>query len=185
VQLGSSWKSCQQIKKTFDLVSVNPHSVIGPELSKPKADQLNLSNLIIWRLLAGKIPAIIKLSWTFVDVVNVAEAHVLAMENKDAKGRYLVAAQTIWLRDITVKLKEKYPKFKAPFFSLDGSFGQKIVGLFTFTEDKGTRQYLDSNLGRFLLFNNEKAKSIGVEFRPVYDSIFELADWFYANNYVK
>jgi len=184
----AAWKYMEELpadKKTFDLIAICPNMIIGPELSKPKAQALNGSNSVIYKIAMGKFPVIIKLGFCFVDVLNVADAHVLAMEKKDANGRYLVACETLLMRDVCTKTKEKYPKCKAPTFGLDGSFGSKLVGLFTLMEDKTTQQFIKYNLGRSFLFKNDKACSLGIKFRPVYDTIFELVDWLYANNYDK
>lgn len=73
----SAWDFVEKEKPSFELVVVNPGAVIGPSL----VPALNTSNQILCDILTGTYPMIISLSWGFVDVRDVAHAHVLAMEN--------------------------------------------------------------------------------------------------------
>jgi dihydroflavonol-4-reductase len=66
--------------------------VIGPELNP---DSVNTSTQIFTGIFNGKYPGIFSLGWGFVDVRDVAKAHVLGMQKEDAQGRYLLCNQTI------------------------------------------------------------------------------------------
>ena len=60
----------------WDLVVINPFLVIGPSLTP----SLNTSNKIFVDLLVGEYPVVMNLTWGMVDVRDVAEAHVKAIE---------------------------------------------------------------------------------------------------------
>jgi hypothetical protein len=57
----------------------------SPHLGKA----VNASVETIQRLLSGEFPGIVNLSWTITDVRDAALAHILAMENPAAEGRFL------------------------------------------------------------------------------------------------
>lgn len=75
----------------WDLVTVNPALVLGPSLNdKPTSDSFT----IVGQLTDGRgrfgVP---NLAMTFVDVRDVAAAHLAAAYTPTAHGRYLVAAE--------------------------------------------------------------------------------------------
>jgi len=49
-----------------------------------------------------------------VDVRDCARAHILALENEKAHGRYLTSNNAWWLKDIAAILKKKYPNYPIP-----------------------------------------------------------------------
>jgi dihydroflavonol-4-reductase len=81
----AAWDFMAQEKPGFELVVINPFMVIGPELS----NEVNTSNQMFVDMANGTYPAIMALEWGFVDVRDVAEAHVRAMTEPGAQGRYL------------------------------------------------------------------------------------------------
>ena len=87
----AAWDFMAQEKPQFDLVVINPFLVIGPA----HTSAINTSNQILVDLLAGKYPAIMDLTWGFVDVRDVADAHLAAVNHTAAQGRYLCAASSM------------------------------------------------------------------------------------------
>jgi dihydroflavonol-4-reductase len=70
------------------VVSINPFVVIGPSLVK----SLNPSPKVIKTIIDAKdFPGIVDLTFTFVDVRDVSRAHLAALENDSASGRYICA----------------------------------------------------------------------------------------------
>ena len=53
----------------IDVCTINPSFVLGPSLS----DDMGASNLLIRGLLVGKLPALAKLQFNVVNVVDVAK----------------------------------------------------------------------------------------------------------------
>ena len=78
----AAWDFMKTSDNGFDLVVINPYTVIGPSL----CPSLNTSNQIIRDLLTGVYPALFNLSFGFVDVRDVADAHILAVENSQGSG---------------------------------------------------------------------------------------------------
>jgi len=70
----------------FDLVCINPSFIFGPMLQS----SLNESSEKIYNYVTGKVSTTPNFCRGYVDVRDVAEAHVLAYENKRSSGRYLL-----------------------------------------------------------------------------------------------
>ena len=79
----AAWELAKELN--IDMVVVNPVITIGPSLKK----SINPSNKILLDILTGEFPAVLDFTWGFVDVRDVARAHVDVMVTRDAKGRYL------------------------------------------------------------------------------------------------
>ncbi|MDX1452834.1 MAG: aldehyde reductase, partial [Oleiphilaceae bacterium] len=84
----AAWDFVDQHNTPFDLVVINPYMVIGPSLGPG----LNESNKVLRDMMSGVYPTIMSVNWGFVDVRDVAKAHVLAMQTPTASGRYLVVS---------------------------------------------------------------------------------------------
>ena len=80
----AGWKLWNEHKSEIDYVVVNPLLVFGP----PLTSQLNASqgNLFV-KMLTGEMKTIQPGSFGVTDVRDVAEAHILALENPKAVGR--------------------------------------------------------------------------------------------------
>lgn len=96
-------------EKNLPLVAVNPGAVIGPGFYRhtPSTQAFEM-------LLRGKLPLVLPLGLTFVDVRDVAEAHILAYENPKASGRYLAADHFCTMLELMAAAKEIDPKLKVP-----------------------------------------------------------------------
>jgi dihydroflavonol-4-reductase len=161
--------------KTFTLVVVNPFLILGPEFN-PKT--VNTSNQILCDILNGKFPGILDFGWGMVDVRDVAKAHILAMESDSAEGRYICWNRTISMKDTCKLLKERYPDFKKniPSRDLACSLANVMVKLGSHFQDKGTGQYIRTNLGKHPQLDNAKVKSLGLEFIPLEQTLYDTVD---------
>ena len=167
----AAWDFIAEKKPGFDLVVINPFVVIGPALNPG----LNTSNKILVDLMSGAYPGIMKLNWGFVDVRDVARAHVLAMETKDADGRYLCANQSLSMKELVDLLKSNgYDAYKLPNINLANGFGTAMVKLLSFVQPKGTGSYLRSHIGKTMRFDNSKIRrELNLSFIPLKTSILE------------
>ena len=128
------WDYMNQIEKTkkIELCTINPSFVFGPSLTH----DMGASNLLIRALLVGKLPALAKIQFNVVNVLDVAKAHVLAIKSDSAAGqRFIVSEKALWLSDIAKILKnngfKKVPTIVAPNFLLGFlSFFLKDIALF-------------------------------------------------------
>jgi dihydroflavonol-4-reductase len=175
-----AWRFVKEEKPGFDLVVINPFLVIGPSLSPA----INTSNQMFLDLLGGTYPGIMNLTWGFVDVRDVADAHVRAMETKEASGRYICAGETIAMRDVVSFLGEQGfgEGQKLPKIGFDCAIGDFTVRLSSYLQPKGVGSYLRTHVGRVPRYDNGKIqRELGLSFRPVKtsiaDTVADLLRW--------
>lgn len=168
-----AWKIVDEERAGFELVVINPFMVIGPSLSAAR----NTSTQLFADLAGGVYPGIFALTWGFVDVRDVALAHVLAMEVAGASGRYLCAGERLSMRELLVVLRDAGVRGKLPALGLDNAVGTALVKLLSYTQPKGAGAYLRSHLGRVPNYDNGKIRrELGVEFRPARVSVLETLE---------
>ncbi|KAL3686917.1 hypothetical protein R1sor_013226 [Riccia sorocarpa] len=115
--------------KHFDLVVINPAMVLGPLLQ----NSLNTSSEIILDLLKGVTKEYPNLSLCYVNVKDVALAHILAYEIPTAEGRYLLADKVLHYEEVVEILKKIAPGSPLPS-KMEGE-GQKAP-TYTIKHDK-------------------------------------------------
>ena len=163
----AAWDYVEKENHPFELAVINPALVIGPSLS----GDLGESNKAIVMVATGKMPVAVPLQFGYVDVRDVAAAHILAMQNPASNGeRFALAEKDLWYKDVAKVLKDngfdKAPTFAVPVWLA------KILANFS-KELKLTLPYL----GRLRsVKNTSKAKDIlGWKPRPAEESIVEIA----------
>jgi dihydroflavonol-4-reductase len=174
------WRFVKEEGARFDLVVINPFMVIGPSLSPG----INTSNQLFVDMLAGAYPGIMTLTWGFVDVRDVADAHLRAMETPSASGRYICAGETIAMRDVVALLAENGwgEGRKLPKVGLDCAIGDFTVRLSSYLQPKGVGSYLRTHVGRVPRYDTRKIqRELGLSFRPVrsaiLDTVADLERW--------
>ncbi|GKV13822.1 hypothetical protein SLEP1_g24795 [Rubroshorea leprosula] len=134
----AAWKFAKENR--LDLITINPVFVIGPILQPT----LNLTVELILNIVTGReLPSY----GAFVDVRDVAHAHIQAFEIPSATGRYCMVESTI---DVTELWKILHRLF--PVFHLNEKF-----------EDKPIQEVFQ--------ISKEKIKSLGVNFIPLEESL--------------
>ena len=164
----AAWDFIESEGNPFEFTVINPALVIGPTLS----GDLGESNKAIQMVATGKMPVAVPLQFGYVDVRDVAAAHILAMQNPSSNGeRFALAEKDLWYKDVSKLLREngfdKAPKISVP------AWVAKIIANFS-KELKLALPYL----GRVRsVKNTSKAKDIlGWNPRPAEESILELAN---------
>ncbi|GAA3929916.1 SDR family oxidoreductase [Litoribacillus peritrichatus] len=169
----------QNTSLSFDMVVINPYMVIGPSLGP----SLNTSNKIFRDVLSGKYPTIMNINWGFVDVRDVAKAHILAMENPDAKGRYLCANEVMTMKEVISFLKESgYNKYPLPMVNLASHWGNKVMKVLSYTQPKGSGTYMRTHIGRTMRYDNSKIKNdLQIHFiearQSIKEAITDMLQW--------
>ncbi len=89
----------------LELTVINPGMVYGPILEP----DYGTSGEIVRKLMRRDLPGLPRLGWGSVDVRDVADAHVKAMEVPAAAGqRFCCVAEDAWMRDVATILKKNY-----------------------------------------------------------------------------
>ncbi len=167
----AAWDFIMKRKPAFDLVAINPFMVIGPSLSPG----LNTTNKIIRDIMTGVYPGIMDINWGFVDVRDVAKAHILAMETAEASGRYLCAAESMQMRELVALLKSSgFSNYPLPKLDFSGSAGTLLMKVLSYTQPKHTGKYIRTNIGRTMRYDNSKIRrELGISFMDIKKSILE------------
>lgn len=170
----AAWDLIARRKPEFDLVTINPAMVIGPSIGPT----INTTNAMIRDIMTGAYPGIMDLNWGFVDVRDVAKAHILAMENPEAKGRYLCSAGLLHMRELIELLElAGFRNYPLPKRDLTGSLGTALITALSWTQPRDTGTYLRTHIGKSMRYGCSKIKQeLGMSFMPVMESILETVD---------
>lgn len=176
----AAWDFVDQQSVDYDVVVINPFLVIGQSHGK----SLNPSNQVLVDILSGVYPGIMSMAWGFVDVRDVASAHILAMRNPQARGRYLCANETIPMREVVKFMKQEgFDKgYKLPKWSMDHALGDMTVKLSSYFQPGGVGSYLRTHIGRIPSFDHTKiVDQLGLRFTPMHttlrDTFTDLEQW--------
>ena len=158
--------SKQTSQNKTELSVINPSAVLGPTLT----NDIGTSNEFVRQILMGKVPAAPRLHFGFVDVRDVAKAHILAMKTKKAAGeRFIICEKEYWFVELCRILNEAGFK-KAPTRVMP-NWLVKVFGLF----DATTRQ-MSQLIGDERFTSADKARKIlGWKGRDVKESILATA----------
>ena len=137
----------------LELAVINPGMVIGPLLDK----RINSSLETVYRIMKGTYPAMPRLGWIFVDVRDVAAAHIAAMTVPEAAGeRFFCVTEWAWLLDLAKILE---PHFASKGYRISTrqmpDFVMRLIALF----DKAVKRFIPS-LGERHEFSNQHIKQI-------------------------
>ena len=165
----AAWQLARDGGAEDRLAVINPGAIIGPALN----DDHSYSLQAVQRLLSGGMPAAPRLGFSFVDVRDVADLHLLAMTKPEAGGeRFIATDEFMWMPDLAKVLRErlgeqaaKVPKRTAPDMVIR-AMSRFDPSIRSFVGDLGKRQWISSEKARSLL---------GWQTRPVGDSIEDTA----------
>ena len=126
----SAWDFMES-NPSFKLTVINPVGVIGPMLS----DDIGTSNLFVKKILDGSTPGNPGLHIGFVDVRDVARAHVDSIKNeKSDNKRIILSKDEIWVSELSEILRNlgyKAPKRNIPkwLITVLSLFDKQLGGL--------------------------------------------------------
>lgn len=164
----AAWKAARA-QSQWELVVINPSLVLGPPLmtgSESESIQF-MRDLISGKYRLGS-PA---LMFGFVDVRDVAKAHILALENPRANGRNIVSNRTGTMNDLCNIIKARYGKrFPIPIMPVPKALTWLIAPLFGLT-----RKFISRNVGYKIAFNTGKsAHSLGMTYIPLEETVEDM-----------
>jgi dihydroflavonol-4-reductase len=164
----AAWSFVSELSdhEKFKLTVINPVAVTGPMLS----DDIGTSNTIFVQLLDGSIPACPRIHIGFVDVRDVAKAHIFSMTEEKTNGeRIIVSEKEMFFAEMGRVLKDagydKSPTREIPDFML------KIMAVFI-KKLSGMKR----SVGRKVISDKSKAKELfDWEYITAEDSAVESA----------
>jgi nucleoside-diphosphate-sugar epimerase len=99
-----AWAFVANSRSSMTLTTILPGAIQGPLLTPDLAGWADF----IMRMLAGKMPFLPRVGMSMVDVRDLAELHVRAMEAPAAGGqRFLAAAEFVWFAEAAQILRDE------------------------------------------------------------------------------
>lgn len=173
-----------EVASGLDGVIVNPGFMIGPYDWKPSSGEmmLFLNRSIIFYYPAG--------GCSLVDVRNVADGIISAIEHGRAGERYILAGENLSYYEIwkmmSTRMNSMPPRRKLPNWLANaaGKFGDWIS---KFSKNEAVLNSAATQMGQlFHWYSSNKAiKELGYEISPPEDAVADAWDWFIANGYVR
>ncbi len=167
----AAWNYCTQ--HGMDLTTINPGFIIGPPLDAHYGSSIS----VIARILRGRDPALPNVGFAMVDVRDVAEAHLRALQRPTTVGARIACTDALMtLPEMARALKDAYPNRRiatrtAPQFLL------RIFAIF----DPQIRAILPI-IGKFNYISNARARNdLEMRFTPAEDALRATAEWLIAN----
>ncbi len=164
----AAWEA-EAAQDRWRMVSVNPGLILGPSLS-PASESGSL--FLLEELFKGYFfYGAPDFAFTTADVREVADAHIAAAENPDAKGRYIVAAETMTsFHEMSRIIRARHPRaVRLPRTALP-HWPVRVLGpAFGLTQD-----YIRAHLGiRFRVDNTRSVRELGISYRPVEQTVLD------------
>lgn len=162
-----AWRLVEQAGQRERLAVINPAAMLGPLLDADPGT--SVATLI--PMLTGKMPMVPEITLEYVDVRDVAQAHVAALTSSDAGGqRHILAGPSLSLWEIAGIVREALPEYagQLPKRQMPGWFAFILKHFNKSLRDAapffGVRRRSDSGAGIAL---------IGHPLRPLRDTIVE------------
>ncbi len=157
----------------MQLTTINPGLVLGPPLDGNYGSSLQL----VERVLKGRDPMLPDFGFPVVDVRDVAEMHLRALQRPETAGkRYIAAAGSLAMVDMGATLKAAYPVRKIPTKA-----APKILMRLLALIDPSVRAILPK-LGHLERVSNARAvQEMGMEFVAPKAALMASAEWLVKN----
>lgn len=158
----------QQAQNRWKLVCINPSLVIGPSLT-PSTQSGSVE--VLQQFGNGMTRFGVPQMWNgLVDVRDVAEAHLKAAFEPNAKGRYIINTKSLTLLEMGQALRDYFGN-KYPFPTMHApKFLFKLMGPLI----GHSRKYVELNVGYPIYFNAQKSiDELGMQYRDVETSLVE------------
>lgn len=164
-----AWEIAKK-QTSWELVVINPSFVMGPPISQnSQSESLKIMNDILSGKYKSGAP---ELYFGYVDVRDVAKAHIYALENK-AEGRHILAERVCDMLSFIKIIEEHYPNT----YKLPKSFIPKrllsLLGRF-FGID---RKFVKNNVGIAIKLDNSKSKEkLKLKYTPLEQTVKDMVE---------
>ena len=164
----------------WQLVVINPAFVMGPPLTKTSnSESLSfMTDILKGKMFAG-VP---DLTLGFADVRDVARAHILALQNTEADGRYIIAERTMSFMDFVNIIRNHYGrKYWLPFMISPKPMLYIVGPLFGLTAS-----FIKNNVGFPLRLNSTKSRTqLKLEYTPLGTTVVDMVEQMKKQKLVK
>ncbi len=173
-----AWKIVEE-QDQWDLVAINPSFVQGPSLSH-RQDPTSMGfvlNMVNGQFKSGA-PG---MNFGWVDVREVADAHIAAAENPETQGRYILSAEEKSVLEVAEIIRNNFekelplPKLQLPKLAM------YLVGPFI----GFNWRYVRNNINIPIAFDNSKSqKELGISYRPLKEILLDQLRDFEAKGWI-
>ncbi|XP_071839331.1 uncharacterized protein [Apostichopus japonicus] len=166
-------------KDKFEICTVLPGYVIGPTLT----DQVSTSLDIIKRVMVGGDLMVPDVSFTFVDIRDVVDAHVQCMTSPKAPGeRYLIVDKILGYSEVCKILSDEfYPQGYSIYTRIAPRFLISLMSLFD-----NTAKTMNIIWGVICEYDNTKLKTeLGIKPRDTRKGVVDMAYSLIDNGYIE
>ena len=154
----------------WKLVVMNPAFVMGPSLStNSKSESLKFMTDMLTGVYKTGAP---ELYFGFVDVRDVAKAHIYSIEN-EAEGRHILSESVNSFMDVAEIIKQNYGKdYKVPTRPMPKWLAWLVGPLFGVT-----RKFVKNNIGIPIKLNNTRSKTkLNLDYMPVEQTVVDMIE---------
>lgn len=158
----------QKQQTRWDLVVINPSFVMGPSLSK-RLDGTSVE--FMKNMLKGVFrTGVPDTKMGFVDVRDVAKAHILAGFTPNAKGRHITSAEVMPMLGVAKIIKENFGnRYSVPTGNLPKALVYVIGPFFGLSWG-----YTKNNIGQPLNYNHQYSKTdLGLTYRSLKETFVD------------
>ena len=137
----------------MELCVINPGAVLGPVLNR----HYSTSGEVVRKLMAKELPGTAKIGFSWVDVRDVASAHIAAMTTPGAAGqRFCCAIEFSWIDEVADILAKRFGPdgWKVPTRKLP-NFMVRVVAMFD-----PTVKTVVSDLGKVRRVSSDRIRSV-------------------------
>jgi dihydroflavonol-4-reductase len=174
-----AWRA---IARGLPVVIVNPAAVFGPWDAKPATGE------ILINVAKGRLPVWLDLDVNIVDARDVGQGQVLAAERGRVGERYILGGQNLPLRE-ALTLATQIAGVHPPRWRVSVDLVRRLVGI---GEALGRLPGIPplplehfKTLSEWRALNTAKARQeLGLETRPLGETIRDTLDWFRAHGYL-
>ena len=168
------------------VVVVNPTAPVGPWDVKPTP-----TGKMILDFLRRRVPAYLKTGMNLVDVADVVDGHILALEKGESGERYILGNRNVSLKEIFDMLSSltglPAPRIRAPYWLVVGAgYADRFVeGTLLRREPAIPVDGVLASKKPAYVSCEKAVRELGQPQRPVEDALKQSADWFAAHGYLK
>ena len=190
----SKYQAEQQALKMAEggapVVVVNPTAPIGPWDVKPTP-----TGKMVLDFMRRRIPAYLATGLNMVDVADVVEGHILALERGKTGERYILGNQNMTLKELFIKLSEATglpaPRLRLPYWLVVGAgyVDRTVSSGLLHREPTIPLEGILASKKPALVSCDKAVKELGLPQSPVDGALKKAVQWFaehdYVNDYVK
>ncbi len=177
VKRAMEMEALEAVKRGIEVVVLCPTGVFGERDVKPT------SGRVILDLARGRIPGFVEGKTNLVDVADVAEAHLLAVEKGTSGERYIIAERNIaigeFMRMVSRMIGCKPPRWQVPLWTMWAmSRASEWWARLTSGHPRIPHMFVDFvRYGQF--YNAAKSvKELGLVYHPSEDGVRRSVEWF-------